>query len=193
MASGTTDRKARSGEIIRAAQEAFSRHGFKKTTIEEIAHRLGMVKSALYYYYPNKQELFLAVVEREVVQFFENIRSLIDAGHTAEEKLKIYSRQSNKFHRDFDNLYNLTADDIIQNYDGLVSMRNKFFGENVALIASILESGRRAAIMKDPRQAARLFLFSLSGIFQNYKLEKKPVPDRMLSSFVTIFIRGLSR
>ena len=190
MAAGDAEKKPRTGDILKAAREVFARHGYRKTTIEDIAHRLGMVKSALYYYYPNKQELFIAVVEHEALLFFENIRGLLDAGSTVGEKLAIYARQSNKYHQDFNNLYNLTVDDIFQNYKGLVRIRNKFIGRNVDLVAEILKSGGRGEA-PDFRQAARLFLYALGGIFQNYQLEEKPVPDAVLASFVSIFHRGL--
>ncbi|HPA71263.1 MAG: TetR/AcrR family transcriptional regulator [Spirochaetes bacterium] len=190
MAAGDAEKKPRTGDILKAAREVFARHGYRKTTIEDIAHRLGMVKSALYYYYPNKQELFIAVVEHEALLFFENIRGLLDAGSTVGEKLAIYARQSNKYHQDFNNLYNLTVDDIFQNYKGLVRIRNKFIGRNVDLVAELLETGGRVAA-PDIRQAARLFIYALGGIFQNYQLEEKPVPDGILTSFVTIFHRGL--
>ncbi len=192
MADGDIDKKPRTHEILQAAQEAFARHGYKKTTVEDIAERLGMVKSALYYYYRNKQELFIAVIEHEVVLFFDNIRNHLDAGAGVEERLVIYSQQSNKFHQDFHNLYNLTVDDIFQNYEGLIRVRNKFFGNNITLIADVLGTERRSA-GRDVRQAAKLFLYMLGGIFQGYQLEKKPVPDGELESFVSIFYRGLYR
>jgi NADH dehydrogenase len=42
--------------------ELFSRHGYEKTSLREIAERLGMTKAALYYHYPSKQALLLAIV-----------------------------------------------------------------------------------------------------------------------------------
>lgn len=192
MVGSETDRKPRTHEILQAAQEAFARHGYKKTTLEDIADRLGMVKSALYYYYPNKQELFIAVIEYEVVLFFDTIRGLLSSVDSVEEKLIVYARQSNKFHQDFHNLYNLTVDEIFQNYEGLIRVRNKFLGRNIDLIAEVLGDAKPPSYMP-ASLAARLFLNMLSGIFQSYQLEKKPVPDEDLVAFVTIFHRGLYR
>jgi len=192
MAGSEYDRKPRTHEILQPAQAAFARHGYKKTTLEDIADRLGMVKSALYYYYPNKQELFIAVIEHEVVLFFDNIRGLLSSAGTVEEKLIIYARQSNKFHQDFHNLYNLTVDEIFQNYEGLIRVRNKFLGQNIHLISEVLGYANRPPEMA-ASQAARLFLSMLSGIFQSYQFEKKPVPDDDLVAFISIFYRGLFR
>jgi AcrR family transcriptional regulator len=45
------------------ALELFSRQGYQKTSLREIAERLGITKAALYYHYPSKQALLLAIIE----------------------------------------------------------------------------------------------------------------------------------
>jgi AcrR family transcriptional regulator len=50
------------GAIREIALELFSQHGYEKTSLREIAERLGMTKAALYYHYPSKQALLLAIV-----------------------------------------------------------------------------------------------------------------------------------
>ena len=51
--------------IVSAATEVFSRYGFKKTSMEDIARALRMGKSSIYYYFKGKEEIFQAVVDRE--------------------------------------------------------------------------------------------------------------------------------
>ncbi|WP_276504708.1 TetR/AcrR family transcriptional regulator [Terrimonas pollutisoli] len=53
-------------EILNGARDLFERFGFKKTTMEDIARQIGKSKSALYYYYKTKEEIFGAVVLNEV-------------------------------------------------------------------------------------------------------------------------------
>jgi len=45
------------------AIELFAQHGYERTSLREIAERLGMTKAALYYHYPSKQALLLAIIE----------------------------------------------------------------------------------------------------------------------------------
>ena len=52
-------------KIIKTAGQIFSRYGFKKTTMEEIAKALKIGKSSIYYYYQSKEEIFEAVVLNE--------------------------------------------------------------------------------------------------------------------------------
>ena len=43
--------------VIRAAGEAFRRHGYHNTSMTEIAAALGLTKAALYYYVKSKEEI----------------------------------------------------------------------------------------------------------------------------------------
>jgi AcrR family transcriptional regulator/NAD(P)-dependent dehydrogenase (short-subunit alcohol dehydrogenase family) len=47
----------RRDEIVRKAIESFQRHGYHNTTIENIAHQLGLTKGSVYYYVEGKQDL----------------------------------------------------------------------------------------------------------------------------------------
>jgi AcrR family transcriptional regulator len=50
-------------EIQAAALDLFARKGFEKTSLREIAERLGITKAALYYHFPSKNELLRSLVE----------------------------------------------------------------------------------------------------------------------------------
>ena len=52
-------------KVIVSAGKIFSRYGFKKTTMDEIAKALKMGKSSIYYYFESKEEIFEAVVRWE--------------------------------------------------------------------------------------------------------------------------------
>lgn len=50
--------------IIDAAQKRFSHFGVDKTTMNEIAEDLSLSKASLYYYFPDKLNLYAAVLEK---------------------------------------------------------------------------------------------------------------------------------
>lgn len=58
-------------KIITEAFDVFLAKGFEKTTMDEIAARLGVTKPAIYRYYKNKEELFLASVTETMMEEFE--------------------------------------------------------------------------------------------------------------------------
>lgn len=50
-------RRRRRAEILHAAFETFREKGYHKTTLEDIAERLGVRKTALYHYFPDKESI----------------------------------------------------------------------------------------------------------------------------------------
>jgi len=56
--------------IIASALSLFADKGYDKTTFEEVARRLSMTKGAVYWHFPNKQALLLAIVH-EVHERFD--------------------------------------------------------------------------------------------------------------------------
>lgn len=56
--SSTRDR------IMEAAIDLFTEQGFDKTSLREVADRVGVTKAALYYHFRSKEELLLSLIER---------------------------------------------------------------------------------------------------------------------------------
>jgi AcrR family transcriptional regulator len=57
---------ARQDAILEAAFAAFATYGFRRTTMDDIAQKAGMSRSALYLHYRNKEDIFRTMV----AQFF---------------------------------------------------------------------------------------------------------------------------
>lgn len=70
----TTDTRAR---LLTTALELFVQEGFEKTTLQDIADRLGLTKAALYYHFRSKAELIRGVVQPAV----EEINAFFDEAH----------------------------------------------------------------------------------------------------------------
>ncbi|MGD9503136.1 MAG: helix-turn-helix domain-containing protein, partial [Methyloceanibacter sp.] len=65
--------------IIREAAKVFNRRGMHGTTLDEVAERLGVTKTALYRYVRNKDELLFACHQEAM----ENARECVDQGEAA--------------------------------------------------------------------------------------------------------------
>jgi AcrR family transcriptional regulator len=62
----------RPAQIIDAALDVFSEHGFAAAKLDEIARRAGVSKGTIYLYFDSKEELFKAVVNDTIVAQFRN-------------------------------------------------------------------------------------------------------------------------
>ena len=65
-------RERRRAEILRAALRSFRERGYHATTLDAIAEQLGVRKTALYHYFPDKQAILLAC-HRESIADLERI------------------------------------------------------------------------------------------------------------------------
>ena len=59
-------KEARPGELLDAALDLFVEKGFAATRAEEVAARAGVSKGTLFLYFPSKEELFKAVVRKNI-------------------------------------------------------------------------------------------------------------------------------
>ncbi|MEJ0032455.1 MAG: TetR/AcrR family transcriptional regulator [Bacteroidota bacterium] len=80
-------------QILEAARKRFAHFGLVKTTMTEIASDIGMSKASLYYYFPDKEHLFTAVIGREMDSFIEKMNGIVDAPGDAADKLKMYNSE----------------------------------------------------------------------------------------------------
>ncbi|MCU4652355.1 TetR/AcrR family transcriptional regulator [Roseibacterium sp. SDUM158016] len=71
-------------QVIDGAKAVFLREGFEGASVDEIARDAGVSKATLYSYFPDKQHLFLAVLETECAQQAE-VEILLDATHLSVE------------------------------------------------------------------------------------------------------------
>jgi AcrR family transcriptional regulator len=68
-ASSQSDRRER---LLACASSLFSRWGFGKTSVDDIARETGISKGAVYLEFPNKDALFKAVVHWEVARYMQD-------------------------------------------------------------------------------------------------------------------------
>jgi AcrR family transcriptional regulator len=62
------EKRERRDEILEAARGRFRRFGYSKTTMEEIAADAGISKGTIYIYFQNKEDIFIELIKREVLE-----------------------------------------------------------------------------------------------------------------------------
>lgn len=78
--------------IIREAARIFSRRGYHGATLDDVADRLGVTKTALYRYVRNKNDLVLACHEEAMDIAFRTLSEGEAAGRTGLEKIQLGMR-----------------------------------------------------------------------------------------------------
>jgi AcrR family transcriptional regulator len=73
---------ARRAQLLDAATHAFSEFGYRGATTKAIAAEAEVAEALIYRYFPSKEALFIAVVERTASRLVRATRSALDANRT---------------------------------------------------------------------------------------------------------------
>lgn len=162
----TGESSAKREEIIGAAQKRFGIYGLKKTAMTEIADDLAMSKGLLYYYFPDKEHLYKAVVEKEIDEFEKKVNDRIHKMEDPVRKLKEYVQLRLINFRSMLNLSRLRLEEMqgINSFmcDTWESIRQ--FEKNIIL--DTLREGHETGlfIVDDPEKIADLLFELLRGL-----------------------------
>lgn len=127
--------------IVGVARKIFTRYGFRKTTMEEIALATGKGKSSIYYYFKSKEEIFLAVVEKEAEELKEKLEQTIHMDDSPIDKLRSYIFFRLHHLRTVENFYAALNDEYLSRMDFILGIRRKFDQEERLVVKGILEEG----------------------------------------------------
>jgi len=125
-------------KIIMIAGQVFSRHGFKKTTMEEIARALRMGKSSVYYYFRSKEEIFEAVVLHEANVLRNELTAAIKSVESPVDKMRNYVFVRMKSLEKLSNYYNTIFDRNLDHFDFIEKIRARYDREELAILRLIL-------------------------------------------------------
>lgn len=188
--------------IIEAAQKRFGLYGIEKTSMREIADDLKLSKASLYYYFPDKESLYRAVVKKEQEEFLNKISERILSFHEPEQLLLEYTNARLSYFRTLLNLSRLR----LEEYSDLKPVFKEtillFNEKEKEIIIKIFYKGisRGIFFIRNPDATASLFLDLLKGLRISVFNDKKTLFieqdefSRLLentNAFTKIFINGL--
>jgi len=139
--------KGRQEEIIRAAAKRFSRHGFGKTTLEEIARDVRIGKPTIYHYFKSKDDLFYGSINFQSAQFIEDIRAIFNnqnlpVGARLLEYFAFKETIQQRYKLLYDLMLLLFKDDSLEKEKQILQNLLKKESEVVGLILSSIYTGR---------------------------------------------------
>jgi AcrR family transcriptional regulator len=194
---------AKADNILEAARKRFGLFGFEKTTMKEIAADLSMSKGSLYYYFPDKEHLYKAIVYREHELFIQTIKSEIGQSVDPVIMLRKMALTRQGLFRTLINLGRSRSDlsDVIHTFmkDTIAALRlqereiirNILFSGVKREIFSVLNIDETADLLLDLLRGLRInILKEMSGF--NMPSEEYEHLIKKTSLLVDIFVKGIS-
>jgi len=134
--------------IVEVASSIFSRFGYKKTSMDDIASEFGMGKSSLYYYFESKEDIFEAVVVHEADVLKIALMEVIGKTRDPREKLRNYILVRMNSFRKLSNYYNAIFSEDLSHFDFIEKIRERYDKEEVQTVERILTEGAKIDTFK---------------------------------------------
>ncbi|NCI51878.1 TetR/AcrR family transcriptional regulator [Sediminibacterium roseum] len=185
-------------DILKEAQKLFQQFGIRKTTMEDIARAMGKGKSTLYYYFSSKEEIFDAVVIKEMDEVFDRVRQAVEKAESAEDKLRAYTLTKIRAVQKRANLYKIVKGEIQEGLRCMKHIHTEYDAQEVKLVKNILRFGVKngefsKAVAKEMDLLPSVIVSSLRGLERDMVIDARYVKlEPRLDSIVSILIKGLS-
>lgn len=191
MEKSTINPHGRKQEIIEAAREVFSKYGYKKTTMDDVASSLNITRSALYYYYKNKDDIFLAVGEYMLLKYEIELKKAVSEAGTTDEKFTALCRCYLPSKKNFKNIFKLESDDYPFSFEIHKKFRELSNKIHVDIIAEILLEDPGIGKTRDLEYFSTLLAYSIRGVIFNSSDSPVELLERDILKLCEVFCHGL--
>lgn len=150
----TKNPETRKHDILQAAFECFAQFGYSKTSLDLIAHKIGISRPLIYQHFKDKEDLFACMIENRFNERYT----------LAEESISAKLNKKEKLFKMVDIIILKDWPVISNSFNGL-----EFFSELFRILPEFEEKYRNrfiqmAASILDNIELAEVFRFSLTGL-----------------------------
>ena len=164
-------------KILSVANKLFSRFGFHKTSMDEIAKIARKAKGSLYYHFASKEDLFREVVSKEIVNL-KNQLSVINMNTdlSSSDKLKLYLTKRMEILNNAANYHETLKADFFEHFDFIDDIRHDLDEWEKENLKKIIQEGidtKEFAQNKDIDVLLDVFIMVLKGLEIPFFLQNK--------------------
>ena len=180
--------------ILTVAEEFFAHFGFNKTTLDEIAKKVRIGKSTLYYYFNSKMHIFAEIIKRESLALRNELLMAISKAKTPQEKLIAYTLTRIKFFKKLINYYTALTADYLEHYSFVEETRENFTKFEIDTISEILSDGQKQGVfqIEDINSTSEVIVIALKGLEVPLIMQEEPKNLKATTiKMLTILFKGI--
>ena len=148
MKNPTGPEMTRKDEILEAARRCFAKHGFAKTTLDDIAQVVGMKAGSLYHYYDGKEAIFRDVIISEGREMLDWLQSEVAKEKTASKKVLRYTKARLERFRKVTNLLDVSIQVVVEVAPLVDKLYQEYLNQEIAFLSDIIGKGVKAGNFK---------------------------------------------
>ena len=162
--------------ILDATDDLLTRFGYKKMTIDDLAHEVGIGKGTVYLYFPSKEEIALSHVDRIIERLKERLWEIAGSTIAPEQKIKKMLIERVMYRFDAVQHYTMSLNEMMaQIRPSLLERRKRYFEEEAVAFASVLSQGQ--VFVGDAETTASLLLIATNSLLP-YSLSTNELGSR---------------
>ena len=135
-------------KIGRVAMKCFARYGLDKTTLDDIAKEVGLNKASLYYYYKNKEDIFLEVAIREGQDFLKTLQEHVLEKKGTEARVMFYLVERINYYKNILNMNRVSAETLNRMLPRFFELFDAIMKQEVKFLSRIILEGVKAKELK---------------------------------------------
>ena len=185
-------------ELLKAASTTFSKYGYYKTAMEDIATTAQKAKGSLYYHFGSKELLFEAVILHELQGLKSQLTQIFeDDSSDTRVVLRRYMLKRMEVLRHAPNYQETLRPNFYEHYHFLDKVKEEMLAWEVSKIVALIKRGVEIGELELPGDHlvyAQVLVMLLQGLEPNYYL--KGEYDRLESHFdnlIDIITKGISK
>ena len=162
-----SDVSAKREVILDVAAGLFARYGFRKTSVADIVRDAGVARATVYKYFSTKDDIFHAVIQREIQDMLLRVREEVEKESTTRDRLRAAVLTHTAEIRKKVNVYRVTTEalsDVIPRTEKDVQ---RLAQEALKVYGGILSEGMKAGeiAVDDVETTAWSIILAFKGVF----------------------------
>lgn len=185
----------RRAQILQAARAVFIEKGFLSARVQDVAKRAGLSKGAVYFYFPSKRELFLALVNVEN----ESTYSFLDEAERDPRPVALKLIDLSRRYLDYfavrehpPRFFLMMSEQAIRDeeiQEEVHAVHHSFVDAAARLVAQGIAEGTFREL--DPIAVAELLKALVDGLAGEAAVGVRPDHDRLARDGIQVLLRGL--
>jgi len=129
--------------IVHAARAEFLARGVDAATLRAIARRARTTIGMIYYYFPSKDDLFMAVTEEVYARFLDDLNAVVDHHHDTRARLRAVIGRLGAARDEEREVLIVVAREVLTSPDRRARIVARFVRGHIGLVMGVLAEGQR--------------------------------------------------
>ncbi|SHF84863.1 TetR/AcrR family transcriptional regulator [Pedobacter caeni] len=147
-------------KIGKSAMQCFAKFGLDKTTLDDIAQAVGLNKASLYYYYKNKEDIFIEVALKEGEDFINSLQEATLLKEGIENRTAFYLESRFNYYKNVLNMNRVSVDTLNKILPRFFELYNALMKREKIFLTQLLEKAAKEEklMMTDPENTASVLI-----------------------------------